>query len=233
MWISRAFTFIPFILNAGACVFLFLVILGGVKESSPLNNIYFIQANISNFTGSTPVLENGKSMVLHKTLKKNINHILVFFFFCRLLLITNSNIKKGLAHWSLWGVCGVTNSSRSTNCTSNKPAFPFDPLRNFGSDEIPAAFINNSQFFYYMSRFAFAFYIISVFFALLSIFLAIVLYKPKVGAILSTIADISSLVFGAAAASLMTAWVVMAKNDFNNAGHSAKIGTYAMAFSWS
>ncbi|KAK9477110.1 SUR7/PalI family-domain-containing protein [Lipomyces japonicus] len=44
----------PFILNAGAVLLLFFVVLAGVTEHNPLNKIYYLQADTSGIPGAPP-----------------------------------------------------------------------------------------------------------------------------------------------------------------------------------
>lgn len=47
------------------------------------------------------------------------------------------------ARWTFWAICGVdANSGYNANCGSPVPALPFDPPRNFGTqDNVPESFI--------------------------------------------------------------------------------------------
>jgi hypothetical protein len=47
------------------------------------------------------------------------------------------------ARWTFWAICGVdANSGHNANCGSPVPALPFDPPRNFGTqDNVPESFI--------------------------------------------------------------------------------------------
>jgi len=49
---ARALGFVSLILIAGSLLLIFLVILSGVKDRTPLDKIYFLQADTSSFTGS-------------------------------------------------------------------------------------------------------------------------------------------------------------------------------------
>jgi hypothetical protein len=89
--------------HAGAILLLFFIILGGIKDATPLNQFYWFQADTSAIQGAQPI-----------------------------------------TRWTLWGMCGVDANSKNTNCTANKPDFPFDPINNFNTQNgVPNDFIVN------------------------------------------------------------------------------------------
>ena len=47
--------FLSWIFLAGALVMMFFVILSGVRDTNPLNKIYFLQANTSKISGARPI----------------------------------------------------------------------------------------------------------------------------------------------------------------------------------
>lgn len=155
------------------------------------------------------------------------------------------------ARWTYLAVCGVANGL-NYECGASHPAQAFAPVRNFGTSQgVPAAFIGTTKF-YYLSRFAWAFYIIALFFAVLAFFLSLLALCTRLGAYLSGLNAAIALFFQTLAAALMTyvlsactqchyyrytnehcsAWTVIARNDFRKNGQTARLGEYAYAFTW-
>lgn len=51
-YVGPIFGFVALILTAGACLLIFLTILGGVNNHQPLNEIYFLEADTSKIPGA-------------------------------------------------------------------------------------------------------------------------------------------------------------------------------------
>nr|POE89996.1 protein sur7 [Quercus suber] len=135
------------------------------------------------------------------------------------------------ARWTYFSVCGVTNGL-NTDCSRVRAAQPFDPEGNFGTQTgLPDAFINTHRW-YYLSRFAWVFFIIALFFAVLAFLLSVFALCARLGAYLAASMSFLALFFQTLCASLYTAWAVQGRNDFRASGQSANIGTKALAFSW-
>ena len=97
---------------------------------------------------------------------------------------------------------------------------------------MPQALIDRSSFFYYMSRFSFAFYLITLTFAVVAFVTGLLALCSRLGSAISSIFCFLALFFAAAAASLTTAWVVTARNLLNDNGIAASIGVKALGFAW-
>jgi len=81
----------------------------------------------------------------------------------------NDNYRNP-ARWTYLSICGVQNGNNN-DCTSTRAAQPFNPVGNFGtSSGLPDRF-GSENHFYYLSRFAWVFYIIALFFAVVTFFL--------------------------------------------------------------
>lgn len=136
--------------------------------------------------------------------------------------------------WTLYGICGVR-LGRNNDCTGNSPAYPYSPRDNFDSlDNIPQTFIDNRNTYYYLSRFAYAFFLIGIIFAVLALvptILSCCLHGFVTGIISSIFAGIS-LLFTAAGAAFTTAVHVMGRNAFNNAGMSSSLSTKTFGVLW-
>ncbi|EME38935.1 hypothetical protein DOTSEDRAFT_75589 [Dothistroma septosporum NZE10] len=187
---------VAIVLLAGGIVLQFLVILSGLN-STPLNQIYFLQADTNGITNGNDQLRNP-------------------------------------ARWTYLDICGVGANGHNADCTSTRAALPFDPVRNFGTTTgVPDAFVNHSGYYFYISRFAWVFYLIALFFAVVAFLLSVFALFARLGAYLSGFTVFLAVGMQAIAAALMTAWVIKGRDNFRSAGMNASIGVKAMAFSWS
>lgn len=136
------------------------------------------------------------------------------------------------ARWTYWAICAVRGSSNSNCSRPPTPALPFDIPRNFGtSNGVPNSLQNQSHYFY-LSRFAWVFYLIALVFTVLAFFLGLLALCTRLGSYLSGMLTSIAMIFQGLAAALMTAWTVQARNAFRSSGRNANIGTRAYAFSW-
>ncbi|MCJ1341268.1 hypothetical protein MMC09_006564 [Bachmanniomyces sp. S44760] len=137
-----------------------------------------------------------------------------------------------LSRWTFWNLCTV-DASGGNVCPHVHPAFPLDPPsgRNFGTtDGVPMQFVGTRKYFY-LTRFMFAFVLISLFFAASSLLLGLSALCTRIGAYLSGLLCSVALFFQTLTAALMTAAYVMGRNDFNMAT-TAILGKYAFGFMW-
>lgn len=157
--------------------------------------------------------------------------ISLFYF----LEASTNNIPnaRNPSRWTFFAICGSDpTNGHNANCGSIVPALPFDPPKNFGTDEnVPEAFIGTNQY-YYLSRFMFAFYLIALFFAAIALVSGLLALCSRLGGYLSAMTTAVALFFQTLAAALMTAWIVKGRNAFRSAGFEAHIGKYLMAFAW-
>jgi hypothetical protein len=188
------FVWVPFILQAAAVVLLFFVILAGVDDSAPLNETFFISADISSFN-------------------------------------TGINSPSGYGQWTLWGVCGATRDGKNVNCGDHHAAYPFSPYDNFGNG-VPPYFVDHRHFFYYTTRFMFAFFIIAVAFAVFSVSTGLLALCSRLGSAVSSIFVMAAFVIDIIATSLMTAAYVRGRDEFTKAGITASLGVKAFGFAW-
>ena len=163
------------------------------------------------------------------------------------------------SRYTFFAICGVDqDTGRNTNCGKAVAALPFDPRRNFDtSTGIPEAFAdNNGQ--YYTSRVMFAFFLIALFFAVVSLATSLFALCTRIGSLLSGLNTAIAFIFQTIAAGLMTyvfvsfcgflshvddmktdlrmcysAWVIKGRNAWRDSNLDAKIGVYSMAFTWS
>lgn len=131
--------------------------------------------------------------------------------------------------WTFWGVCEKNDFSK---CTLG-PAYPISPVDNFGTTSgVPQKFIDSRDTFYYLTRFSFAFTIVSLCFTGVAFIIDILgLCFSIIDRVV--IAFISfALFFIAGTAALQTAGVVLAKQAFEDADLSTHIGVKLMAITW-
>lgn len=137
----------------------------------------------------------------------------------------------GQSRWTLWNYCGVTPNGRN-DCGFVRPAYPFDPPRNFGTQEnVPQQFIGTKKFFY-LTRFMFAFVLIALFFAVLALFSGLLALFSRLGGAISGLFTSIALLFQTVVASLMTAAFVLGRKRFRAVGRDAHLGRLGFAFVW-
>jgi hypothetical protein len=109
------------------------------------------------------------------------------------------------SRWTLFYICGVENG-HNANCGKPVPALPFNPPGRSNFDTrigVPDAFLGTHKYFY-LSRFAFVFFIISLFFSVIGLFTGLLALCTRLGAYLSSLNTFIALFFQIIAASLMT-----------------------------
>eukprot|EP00918_Siedleckia_nematoides_P108291 GHVU01236342.1.p1 GENE.GHVU01236342.1~~GHVU01236342.1.p1 ORF type:complete len:258 (+),score=19.27 GHVU01236342.1:162-935(+) len=135
------------------------------------------------------------------------------------------------SQWTYFYVCGAGNS----DCGDAVPALPFGDAWGSGATGVPDALFGKhhgtSSHYYYLWRFGWVFYLMALVFDVIALFLAF-LSCLRIGAGLAGLVAAAAWFFMTLGASLMTAEFVMARNRFRDAGLSAKIGTYAFAWTW-
>ncbi|KIV80607.1 hypothetical protein PV11_08098 [Exophiala sideris] len=198
MAVRAIFPLASLVLVAGALVFMFFVIFGGVYNHSPVNKFYLLEATTGNIPGAPTT-----------------------------------------SHWSYWNVCGTQNGLTvcdKTNAYSKiHPAFPLDPAshRNFDTTQnIPSDFVKHHAFYYYMTRFMFAFMLIALFFGAVALLTGLLALCTRLGSYLSGLMTMIAAFFQAVNAALMTAAYVKGRNAFRSNGQSSQIGKYAFGFEW-
>ncbi|KAF2176179.1 SUR7-domain-containing protein [Zopfia rhizophila CBS 207.26] len=154
------------------------------------------------------------------------------FYFLEASDIGDIPNARNPSRWTFFAICGVGSNGRNTNCGDPIPALPFDPPRTFNTEiHLPDQFIR-ARHYYYLSRFMFAFYVISLFFSAIALFTGFLALCSRLGGYLSGLTAAVALFFQALAASPMTAWTVQGRDAFRSGGHSAKLGVKLYAFTW-
>ncbi|KAL8890741.1 MAG: hypothetical protein Q9205_003765 [Flavoplaca limonia] len=130
-----------------------------------------------------------------------------------------------VTRWTFWSHCSAMDG-RNT-CPGVRPAYPFDPRRNFNTDDI---FGGNK--YYLETRFMFAFVLIGLFFAVCALFLGVVALISRIGSFLGSATCSLALFFQTLTAALMTAAYVQGRNAFRAVGRRAVLGRYNFGFMW-
>jgi len=159
--------------------------------------------------------------------------VLKKFYWLQADLSGLTNVPFSTARWTSYRLCGV-DGNKNANCQGSKPAFPFSPRDNFGRDSgIPNGFIDDRDVYYYLTRISFAFLLIGLFFAVISLLsLLISICLPRFVAAIGSLLTFLSLLFTITAAACLTAAHVKGRREFNNNGHSAKLGAVAFGVLW-
>jgi len=150
------------------------------------------------------------------------------------LSVDTSNIQgaPSTSRFTLWNICNGQSGS-NTDCGAVSAAYPLQPQTSFNTNtNIPADFINNSNFYYYASRVDFAFYLISAFFSGIGFLTGFLALCSRLGAGIASILTFAGLIADIVTAALMTVLWVDAKTAFQNNNQSASIGVQAFAFTW-
>ncbi|KAI4223663.1 MAG: hypothetical protein L6R36_005250 [Xanthoria steineri] len=130
-----------------------------------------------------------------------------------------------LTRWTFWSSCSAMDG-RNT-CPGVKAAYPFDPRRNFGTDDI-----FGGTKYYLESRFMFAFVLIGLFFAVCALLLGIIALVSRIGSFLGSATCSVALFFQTLTAALMTAAYVQGRDAFRADGRTATLGRYNFGFMW-
>lgn len=141
---------------------------------------------------------------------------------------------RPISQWTYFYVCGDGN----LDCGGASPDPPFGKAWGSNPSNAPAELVGShggnttSSKFFFMWRFGWVFYLLGLFFSTLTFFTGFLACCGRLGAALSGLMSIISLVFYTVGVSLMTATFVIARNVFNRAGRDATLGRYAFGFSW-
>lgn len=131
--------------------------------------------------------------------------------------------------WTFWGVC---QSSNFSNCHQG-PAYPISPKDNFGTtNNVPTDFVDNRDTYYYLSRFSFAFALVAIGFAGISLIVDLLAFCFQVIDKVVICFVAFALFFIGGLAAFQTATVVLARNAFNSSDMHGSVGLKLMAITW-
>lgn len=109
------------------------------------------------------------------------------------------------SRWTYWAICAVADGLNA-DCGRPVPALPFSPTHrtNFATAQgVPDAFVGTRKF-YYLSRFAWVFYLLALLFAVTALATGALALCTRFGAYLSSLNAFIALFWQTLAASLMT-----------------------------
>jgi hypothetical protein len=130
-------------------------------------------------------------------------------YFLQARLPNNAQGIPNPVRWTWLRLCGVDGQTDlNANCLATAADVPFSPVDNFSgtnaANNLPSTFADNRNYWYYLSRIGWAFYIIALFFAALAIFTGLLALCTRLGAYLSSSFTFLAVGMQAVAASLMT-----------------------------
>jgi hypothetical protein len=141
---------------------------------------------------------------------------------------------RSTTQWTYFYMCGPGNR----DCGPAWPAPPFGWAWDRDPSGAPGALVGGhgggttSATFFYLWRFGWVLYLISLFFMVGAFFTGFLACCGRLGSALAGLASAAALFFYSVAVSLMTATFVKARNEFAAAGRAAHLGTWAFGFSW-
>ncbi|KAH9889115.1 SUR7/PalI family-domain-containing protein [Xylariomycetidae sp. FL2044] len=141
---------------------------------------------------------------------------------------------RPVSQWAYFYICARGN----VDCTHARPApalgWAWDGNPSNAPDALTGSYGGHttSQYYYYMWRFGWVFYLISLVFMVLAFFAGFVACCGRLGSAIAGFTSLLALVFYTVAVSLMTAVFVKMRNVFEANGRSASLGRYAFGFSW-
>ena len=179
------FAFLSLFFTAGAILLILLTLLAGTVNHSPLNNIYFLQADTSNIPGAAAQSR------------------WTFWNICR---VTNGKSACGAVHPAF--PLDPTSKSNFHTKTGVPHQFyqyvPIAPYIRMNLARRIANLLNSTNEYYYLTRFMFAFVLIGLFFAVCSLFTGFLALCTRIGAYLSGLLGFLAMFFQALTAALMT-----------------------------
>ncbi|CAJ2504412.1 Uu.00g118060.m01.CDS01 [Anthostomella pinea] len=141
---------------------------------------------------------------------------------------------RPITQWAYFYICGDGNR----NCGGAKPDPPLGWAWDANPQNAPSQLVGSygrhttSEYYYYMWRFGWVFYLIGLFFTVLAFFAGFIACCGRLGSAIASMTALTALFFYTLAVSLMTAVFVKMRNAFVSSGRSASLGRYAFGFSW-
>ncbi|KAI0118381.1 SUR7/PalI family-domain-containing protein [Nemania sp. FL0031] len=143
---------------------------------------------------------------------------------------------RAISQWTFFRICGAHN----TDCSHSWPDPPIGWAwsRNPTGSNLPERLIGSygggttSYSYFYMWRFGWVFYLLALFFTIVSFFTGFLACFGRLGSALAGMMSSVALFFLIIAASLMTATFVRMREQFQSVGRSATLGVWAFGFTW-
>lgn len=220
--------FIGLFFMAGAILLIFLTLLGGTRNTNPLNQIYFLEADTGNIPGAPSTAR------------------WTFWQICG--VSSNGRSVCGKSHPDFPFDPPNTNNFGTT--TNVPPEFVGYVDIGFHNIRSCTNNIHRTKHYYLTSRFMFPFIIIGLFFAVLSLFSGLLAMCTRIGSYISGLLAWLALTFQVITTCLMTyvtslqlywfqltnylcsAVFVQGRSAFNRNGQVSHLGVKAFAFMW-
>ncbi|KAI1080071.1 SUR7/PalI family-domain-containing protein [Whalleya microplaca] len=141
---------------------------------------------------------------------------------------------RSVTQWAYFYICGEGNQ----DCSGAWPAPPLGWAWSANPENAPPTLVGahggdtTSTYFYYMWRFGWVFYLMSLVFMVLAFFSGFIACFGRLGSAIAGLATLVALFFYTIAVSMMTATFVKMRDAFNASGHTATLGRWAFGFSW-
>ncbi|KAM7201912.1 protein SUR7 [Naviculisporaceae sp. PSN 640] len=138
-----------------------------------------------------------------------------------------------ISQWTYFRICGDNNN----DCRSARPALPLGSAWGSDHTNVPAELAGDydqttSYTYWYMWRFGWVFFILALFFEVVTFFSGFLAFCSRLGSAISGLIALLALLFYSAAVALMTATFVKTRNAFIREGREATLGTWAFGFAW-
>ncbi|KAI0008178.1 SUR7/PalI family-domain-containing protein [Xylariaceae sp. FL0662B] len=141
---------------------------------------------------------------------------------------------RSVTQWAYFYICGEGN----LDCSGSWPAPPLGWAWSANPANAPPSLVGSnggdttSYYFFYMWRFGWVFYLITLVFMVLAFFAGFVACFGRLGSAVAGLTTLVALFFYTIAVSMMTAVFVKMRNAFLADGRTATLGRYAFGFSW-
>jgi len=221
----------PFVLSIASLICIILVFLAGTsKNNTSLDNIYFFQGDLSNFTAdpSTDIIPgtNADNELLNTGLKQ-----------------AKEDLKlKDIYQIYLWNYCAGATDKPYEYCSPKKAYFWFNPvevwgLNNTGVEQLfPKELNNGLKTYQTVSKWMFIVYVISLITTILEIVVGISAIFSRWGSFATTFFSTASSLFTFAASLTATILFSTLSAAFNNAlkpyGIHGKVGQTFLRITW-
>ncbi|CAG9995940.1 unnamed protein product [Clonostachys byssicola] len=141
---------------------------------------------------------------------------------------------RDVTQWTYFFFCGQDNN----DCGIARPAPAFGKAWDSNAANVPSSLIGphgddtTSKTYFYLWRFGWVFFLISLFFQVLALFSGLLACCGRLGAAIASSLTFFALAAHTVAAALMTATFVKARDAFKADGRDASLGRYAFGFVW-
>lgn len=134
-------------------------------------------------------------------------------------------------YWTMYDICAY--DSGLFFCTPSKAAYPYSPATTFNPRVVPNAFFTNQKFYYTASQAGYAFFLLSLIFAILNLIPVIqILISGSLKGVFAPIVSGLGLAMVIIAAVLQTVVHIKGCLVWQDAGHEAQLGLNMFICMW-